>query len=114
MGQLVEVNVEGEGNCVAKIVEECPNGNFKIKYLSAYKESGKMYKYEKNLYEIEPEMIAVLHDTDDESDIGYVQVERNLFEKDSESDYDPSADEDDDDDEDEECVDSDEEFVDDE
>ena len=110
MSKIIEVNVEGEGSCIAKIVEECENGNFMVKYLSPYKDSEKMYKYEKKCYEIEPEMVSVFHDIDDLSELGYTQIERNLFEKDSDSEYDPSSEES----EDEECVDSDEEFVEDE
>ena len=82
MGQLVEVNVEGEGKCLAKVVEDLENGNFMIKYLSPYKDSEKMYKYEKKCYEIEPGVVSVFHETEDEADLGYTQVERNLFEKD--------------------------------
>jgi len=111
MSKIIEVNVEGEGNCLAKIVEECENGNFMVKYLSPYKDSEKMYKYEKKCYEVEPEMVSFFHDTDDLTELGYTQIERNLFEKDSDSEYDPSTEEDDDD---EECVNSDEEFVEDE
>ena len=114
MGQLIEVNVEGEGNCLAKVVEDLDNGNFMIKYLSPYKDSEKMYKYEKKCYEIEPDMISVFHDTGDEADLGYTQIERNLFEKDSDSEYDPSTESDTESDDDEECVNSDEEFVEDE
>tara|TARA_B110000285_G_C15109771_1_gene610310 strand:- start:48 stop:389 length:342 start_codon:yes stop_codon:yes gene_type:complete len=113
MSKIIEVNVEGEGNCIAKIVEECENGNFMVKYLSPYNDSEKMYKYEKKRYEVEPEMVSIFHDTDGLVELGYTQIERNLFEKDSESDYDPSTEEEEDSD-DEECVDSDEELVDDE
>ena len=112
IGQIVEVNVEGSGNCIAKIVEELDNGNFMVKYLSPYKDSEKMYKYEKKVYEVEPDMISAFHDTEDESDLGYTKIERNLFEKDSDSEYEPSTDGESEDDE--ECVTSDEEFVDDE
>lgn len=108
MSKIIEVNVEGKGNWLAKIVEECENGNFMVKYLSPYKDSEKLYKYEKKCYEVEPEMVSIFHDTDDLADLGYTQIERNLFERDSDSEYDPSTEEDDDD---EECVDSDEEFV---
>tara|TARA_R110000803_G_scaffold75066_6_gene139340 strand:+ start:426 stop:767 length:342 start_codon:yes stop_codon:yes gene_type:complete len=111
MGQLIEVNVEGYGNSLAKIVETFDNENYLIKYLSPYKDSGKLYKYEKKGYEIEPEMVAYYYETDDIGELGYTQVERNLFEKDPESDYEPST-EDEDESEDEECVNSDEEFVD--
>ena len=55
----------------------------------------------------------MFHETEDEADLGYTQIERNLFEKDSESEYDPSTEgESEDESEDEECVNSDEEFVD--
>ncbi len=114
MSTIIEVNVEGEGNCLAKIVEECENGNFMVKYLSPYKDSEKMYKYEKKCYEVEPEMVSIFHDTDDLVELGYTQIERNLFEKDSDSEYDPITEEEEESDEDEECVDSDEELLDDE
>ena len=114
MSQIIEVNVEGEGNCIAKIVEECDSGNLMVKYLSPYKDSEKMYKYEKKCYEIEPETIAMYYETEDLAELGYTQIERNLFEKDSDSEYDPTSEEDDTESEDEECVDSDEEFVEDE
>ena len=113
MSKIIEVNVDGEGSRLAKIVDECENGNFMVKYLSPYKDSEKMYKYEKKCYEIEPEMVSVFHDTDDLSELGYTQIESNLFEKDSDSEYDPSSEESEES-EDEECVDSDEEFVEDE
>jgi hypothetical protein len=109
--QLVDVNTEDYGIGLAKIVENLENGNFMIKYLSPYKDSEKLYKYEKDIYEIEPEMISCFHETEDEADVGYTQVERNLFERDSDSDYDPDTDEESSSDE-EECVNSDEEFVD--
>jgi len=112
MSRIIEVNVEGEGDCLAKIVEECENGNFMVKYLSPYKDSEKLYKYEKRCYEVEPEMVSIFHDTDDLAELGYTQIECNLYEKDSDSEYDPSTEGDDD--EDEECVNSDEEFLDDE
>lgn len=110
MGDIIEVDVEGEGNCIAKVVDKLENGNFMIKYLSPYKDSEKMYKYEKKCYEIEPEMISVFHETEDLAELGYTQIERNLFEKESDSEYDPSTEEDDES-EDEECVNSEEEFV---
>ena len=113
MEDIIEVNVEGEGNCIAKIVDKLENGNLMIKYLSPYKESEKMHKYEKKCYEIESEMVSVFHDVVDLSELGYTQIERNLFEKDSDSEYDPSTEEEDES-EDEECVNSDEEFVEDE
>ena len=113
MEDIIEVNVEGEGNCIAKIVEKLENGNFMIKYLSPYKDSEKMYKYEKKCYEIEPETVSTFHDVIDLTELGYTQIERNLFEKDSDSEYDPSTEEEDES-EDEECVNSDEEFVEDE
>jgi hypothetical protein len=113
MSKIIEVNVEREGKCLAKIVEECKNGNFMVKYLSPYKDSEKMYKYEKKCYEVEPETVSVFHEVSDLAELGYFQIERNLFEKDSDSEYDPSP-EDEDESEDEECVNSDEEFVEDE
>jgi hypothetical protein len=109
MERIIEVNVEGEGDCLAKVVENLENGNFMVRYLSPYKDSEKMYKYEKKCYEIEPETVSVFHDTDDLTELGYTQIERNLFEKDPDSEYDPSTEESESDDE--ECVDSDEEFV---
>ena len=112
MSKIIEVNVDGEGSRLAKIVDECENGNFMVKYLSPYKDSEKMYKYEKKCYEIEPEMVSFFHDTDDLGELGYTQIERNLFERDSDSEYEPSTEGEDDDDE--ECIDSDEEFVEDE
>jgi hypothetical protein len=114
MSKIIEVNVEGEGNCLAKIVEECENGNFMVKYLSPYKDSEKIYKYEKKCYKVEPEMVSIFHEIDDLAELGYTQIERNLFEKDSDSEYDPSTEEEEQSDEDEECVDSDEELLDDE
>lgn len=113
MSQIIEVNVEGKGNCIAKIVEKYENGNYMVKYLSPYKDSEKLYKYEKKCYEVEPDMISIFHEIDDLTELGYTQIERNLFERDSDSEYDPGTDEEEDS-EDEECVDSDEEFVDDE
>ena len=114
MGQLIEVNVKGEGNCLAKIVENMDDGKFMIKYLSPYKDSEKTYKYEKKCHEIEDTMISYFHDTEDISELGYTQVENNLFEKDSDSEYEPSTEDEEETDDDEECVNSDEEFVDDE
>ena len=113
MSQIIEVNVEGKGNCIAKIVEKYENGNYMVKYLSPYKDSEKLYKYEKKCYEVEPDMISIFHEIDDLTELGYTQIERNLFERDSDSEYDPGTEEEEDS-EDEECVDSDEEFVDDE
>tara|TARA_R110002072_G_scaffold284273_1_gene448267 strand:+ start:1994 stop:2332 length:339 start_codon:yes stop_codon:yes gene_type:complete len=111
IGQIIEVNVQGSGNCIAKVVEELDNGNFMVRYLSPYKDSDNTYKYEKKSYEVEPDMISMFHETEDEADIGYTKIDRNLFEKDSDSEYEPSTDEESDD---EECVTSEEEFVDDE
>jgi hypothetical protein len=84
---------------LAKIFD-AKDTTFSIRYLSPtdkMEKGRKIYKYEDEVYDIDEDSISEYLNTDDETVIGFEEVQGGFILVDSDSDYEPGDDDDDDD-----------------
>jgi hypothetical protein len=83
---------------LAKIFD-AKESTFSIRYLSPtdkMEKGRKIYRYEDEVYEIDEDSISEYLNTDDETVIGFEEVQGGFILVDSDSDYEPEEDEDED------------------
>jgi len=95
IGQLVDISLENNKVSLAKIIYS-DSEKLKVQYMSPidkrWKDKRRIYKYEKDEYEIVKENISGYYDTQNEEVIGYKKIENDgfVFCESSESEYEPS------------------------
>jgi hypothetical protein len=91
MGYLIDVHMENGEDTLAKIVDETES-TYKVRYLNLVKD-GTLYRYTKEIFEIEKECVSGFYDDDDtEEAAGFVRVDGGYAPIDDveDEDYEPS------------------------